>query len=120
MTRSCKSCIHRQVCEIYDVTNESLEAIGCVHFLDAADVAPKTEVDSMPTKKDYFYVKENGEIINLTARTEARKLLSDLKKAVHDKAVYSYSKEMYPYINLKVFDAIIADYLKRLEGKNNG
>ena len=50
----------------------------------------------------------------------ARELLSDLKKTVHDKAVYSYSKEMYPYINLKVFDAIIADYLKRLEEKNNG
>ena len=57
-----------------------------------ADVAPKSEV--------------------------AREILSDLKKAVHDKAVYSYSKEMYPYINLKVFDAVVADYLKRLEGKN--
>ena len=44
MTRSCKSCIHRQVCEIYDVTNEPLEAIGCVHFLDTADVVPKSEV----------------------------------------------------------------------------
>ena len=43
MVRSCKSCIHRQVCEIYDVTNEPLEAIGCVHFLDAADVVPKSE-----------------------------------------------------------------------------
>ncbi len=54
-----------------------------------ADVAPKSEV--------------------------AREILSDLKKAVHDKAVYSYSKDMFPYINLKVFDAILQDCLNKLE-----
>jgi hypothetical protein len=50
------------------------------------------------------------------AKTEvARKLLSDLKKAVHDKAIYTYSKELAPYVNLKVFDAVIGDYLNKLE-----
>lgn len=75
-------------------TGYQSRAIQAVRDVPTADVAPKSEV--------------------------ARELLSDLKKAVHDKAVYSYTKEMYPYINLKVFDAVIADYLKRLEEKKYG
>lgn len=65
------------------------DTIEMVENADEADVVPKSEV--------------------------ARELLSDLKKAVHDKAVYSYSKEMYPYINLKTFDAIVAEYISRLD-----
>ena len=90
-----------------------------------ADVAPKTEVDELRAEIEKLTINMNA--YGLAAKrlaeekTEvAKELLSDLKKAVHDKAVYSYTKEMYPYINLKVFDAVIADYLKRLEEKNNG
>jgi hypothetical protein len=52
---------------------------------------------------------------DVAPKTELAKMLSDLKKTVHDKAVYSYSKDMYPYINLKVFDAIVAEYISRLD-----
>ena len=93
----CKNCIHEKVClhraniqtDTYAYMGVKYDTEKCEHFILSADVAPKSEV--------------------------ARELLSDLKKTVHDKAVYSYSKEMYPYINLKVFDAILQDYINKLE-----
>jgi hypothetical protein len=89
----CKDCIHNAVCKYGEARSNGLYCTGekCKQYQSTADVAPKGEV--------------------------ARELLSDLKKTVHDKAVYSYSKEMYPYINLKTFDAIVAEYISRLEGK---
>ena len=54
--------------------------------LPTADVAPKSEV--------------------------AKELLSDLKKAVHDKAVYPHNEE-FAFINLRVFDTVIQSYLKK-------
>lgn len=35
------------------------------------------------------------------------KVLSDLKKQIHDKAVYPNCHGVEPYISLKVFDAVI-------------
>jgi hypothetical protein len=60
-----------------DVKDECLEEI---ENMPTADVAPKSEV------------------VNI---------LSDLKKEIHDKAVYPHLSGVEPYISLKVFDAVI-------------
>lgn len=78
--------------DTWGVTN--VNEVGIAFDKATADVAPKSEV--------------------------AKEILSDLKKTVHDKAIYTYSKELAPYVNLKVFDAVIADYLRRLEEKKYG
>lgn len=47
----------------------------------------------------------------------AKEIVSDLKKIVHDKAVHPHSAGVDAYISLKVFDAILQEYVSRLEGK---
>ena len=46
----------------------------------------------------------------------AKVILSDLKKAVHNKAIYSRSAGIPHCIPLKVFDAIVNDFVKRYTG----
>jgi hypothetical protein len=45
------------------------------------------------------------------------KALLEFKKRVHDKAVYPNSQDVPAYISIKVFDAILQDYVSKLEGK---
>lgn len=40
-------------------------------------------------------------------------LLSELKKEVHDRAVYPCSQEMHSYISLRAFDGIIQKYINK-------
>ncbi len=48
----------------------------------------------------------------------ARDILSDLKKAVHNKAVYSNYRDVESFVNLKVFDVIIQSYIKKYAGSD--
>ncbi len=48
------------------------------------------------------------------------KLLSDLKKRIHDSAVYPYNSGVSAYITLNVVDAIIRDEMKKRMGDRNG
>ena len=89
-------------------TGYQSRAIRAVRDVPTADVAPKSEVERL-----YYNLQAVLEERAETKQEVAREILSDLKKAVHDKAVYSYTKEMFPYINLKVFDAIIQNYLMK-------
>lgn len=41
--------------------------------------------------------------------------LLELKKQVHDRAVYTNSQDIPNYVNLKVFDAILQNYLNSLK-----
>lgn len=76
----------------------------------------KARMNSLPSYCQVISEEKAIELGKEYGRQEAaREILSDLKKAVHDKAVYSYSKDMYPYINLKTFDAILAEYISRLD-----
>ena len=43
----------------------------------------------------------------------AKEILSDLKKAVHNKAIFSHSQDIPHYIQLKILDAILQDYVKK-------
>ena len=59
----------------------------CIDMTPTADVVPKKEITNV---------------------------LSDLKIAVHNKAMHSYAKEVPSYVYLKVFDAIIRDFIKNI------
>lgn len=72
-----------------------VKAVGMEAVIEAlnrqptADVVPKSEV--------------------------AREILSDIKKQVQNKMVHAVSKDEYSYINIKVFDAILQNYLNNLK-----
>jgi hypothetical protein len=89
---TCKDCIHEKVCVIKAFPdafeNTQWDKAPCDHFKSTADVVPKKEIANV---------------------------LGDLKIAVHNKAMNSYAKEVPSYVHIKVFDAIIQDYLNKLE-----
>lgn len=89
----CKDCIHNEVCDrLYELNGiPKIGGTDCGCFKDKSDVAPKSEV--------------------------ARDILSDLKKAVHNKAVYSNYRDVESYVNLKVFDAVLNDFIRRYESE---
>ena len=49
-------------------------------------------------------------------KKEVANVLSDLKKAVHNKAVYSNYRDVEHFVTLKVFDAVLNDFVKRYTG----
>ena len=46
-------------------------------------------------------------------KTDIEHTLSDLKKEIHDKAVYSKTQGINPYISIRTFDAILNNVLKK-------
>ena len=54
-------------------------------------------------------------------RTDERdyflKALSDLKREIHDKAVYPETRSVKPYISLKVVDAIIINKMEEIKNE---
>ncbi len=44
---------------------------------------------------------------------ETCKALLELKKQIHEKAIYTNSQDIPNYINLKVFDAVLNNYVKK-------
>ena len=68
-------------------------------------------------------LKDNNEhlaVMLMEAKAEVvKEVLSDLKKAVHDKAVYPHIPDGYDFVNVKVFDAVLNNVLiKYTEGAN--
>jgi hypothetical protein len=55
---------------------------------------------------------------DVVPKKEIANVLCDLKIAVHNKAMHPNAKEVPSYVYLKVFDAILQNYLKRLEEKH--
>lgn len=92
---TCKECIHEKLCVIKAFPdafeNTQWDKAPCDHFKSTADVVPKKEIANV---------------------------LHDLKIAVHNKAMHPNAKEVPSYVYLKVFDAILQNYLKRLEEKH--
>ena len=120
-------------------------AIKCVKTINTADVVPKSEVEGLITlnsqleavvfgqRKEieslekalrnslpsYCQVITEEKAISLGKeygrREVARDILSDLKKQIHDKAVRPHNAGIDAYISLKVFDAILQNYLNNLK-----
>lgn len=86
---------------------EKIFPIGLIHdgnyTINAKAI--KMAVDMMPTA-------------DVVPKKEIANVLSDLKHKIHDKAVRPNNAGIDAYISLKVFDAILQNYLKRLEEKN--
>lgn len=90
----CKDCIHYGICSPYVSPCESFpEVDGCLAFEAGDDVIPKSEVV---------------------------KILSDLKKELHDKAVYPQREGFNTFIYLKVVDAIFKRYTNRYTNGKRG
>lgn len=49
----------------------------------------------------------NAPTADVVPRAELEHTLSDIKRQIHDKAVYPEARSVKPYISLKVVDAII-------------
>ena len=94
----CEDCLHYNIClesqylRIIIAGNKADER--CKWFKSAADAAPKSEA-----------------IIEV---------LSDLKKEVHDKALYAQCRDSPSYVTLREFDAIISNISNRLYEKARG
>ena len=75
-------------CIHYKVCAWCFEADNCAFFETSADVVPRSEII---------------------------KVLSDLKKEIHDKAVYPNISGVDSYISLKKVDAILSEYMNDTE-----
>ena len=53
-------------------------------------------------------LRENG----WCKQSEVVKILSDIKRRIHDHAIYPHGAGINPYISLKLVDAIIHDMIK--------
>ena len=81
-------------------------------------------INNMPWKMDsaseitkfiFLSTVEEAPTADVVPKKEIANVLCDLKIAVHNKAHYNHVQEVPSYITLKVFDAVIRDYLNKLE-----
>ena len=65
----------------------------------------KNELNDMPTAE-------------VVAKGEVMKILSDLMKLIHDRAVYPHNAGIKPYISLGEIDAIIEKEISHIKGED--
>lgn len=80
MARRCGNCIHKNVCDLYDIVQDPTHAIGCGNFLDVADVVPKSEVERL----------ENA--YSRAIRKSDKKAIASIQKAKQDVASEIFSE----------------------------
>ena len=103
---------------------DAIEILAEIEYAPKADVVPESEVERLQNILDsyalqYGTVMDKHVIIERARAEEAKQVLSDLKKQVHDKATYPHNSGIDPYMSLKVFDAILNNIIKKYsEGKN--
>jgi hypothetical protein len=56
-------------------------------------------------------------IADVVPKSELEHILSDLKKQIHDRAVYPETRSVKPYISLKVVDAIINNKMEEFRNE---
>ena len=66
--------------------------------------AVKIAIDTTPT-------------VDVAPKSEVEHTLFDLKKEIHDKAVYPEARSVKPYISLKVVDAIIINKMEEIKNE---
>ena len=98
MARKCENCIHDKACNMWAVDSgiPFVNADTCEHYKPTIDGALKSA-----TEKPMF---EN-----------TKHILLYLKRDIHNKATYPETQGISPYISLKVFDAILQNYLNNLK-----
>lgn len=95
----CKDCIHAR----------NMPLGLCYLHTEPYDNAKGYKGDAVCVEpNDFCSYGERREWKQLVAATEILKyIFSDLKKEIHDNAVYPHCHGVEPYISLKVFDAVI-------------
>jgi hypothetical protein len=53
--------------------------------------------------------------VDVVPKSEVTKTLSDIKRQIHEKAIYPHNAGIKPYISVREVDAIIQDKLKHME-----
>ena len=83
---------------------EALKSMASVQYLDKQNtiLGVVSSIENFPTA-------------DVVPKSEVEHILSDLKKEIHDKAVYPYSRDMLPYISIKAFDAILQTYINQYD-----
>lgn len=89
------------------------DAIDAIENAPTADVVPRAEL-AVRSFQDAATIYDLQKKLVVATET-LRYILSDLKKKIHDRAVYTNSQDIPNYINLKVFDAILQNYLNNLK-----
>ena len=82
-------------------------------YLLARDCAEMISKELDVSLSDVVDVLVNVPVGDVIPRSEVNKLLLDLKKEIHDHAIYPHGAGINPYISLRVIDAIIQDALKK-------
>lgn len=73
------------------------------------------------TIKEVSWRGEQAEVVPIQIiESTAIEILSDLKKEIHEKAVYPQCRDIPAYVTLREFDAIIANLSNRLYEKSKG
>jgi transcription initiation factor IIE alpha subunit len=121
MARRCGNCIHKNVCELYDIVQDPTHAVGCGNFLDTADVVPKSEIEELKAIiADHKASEERWEELYSNTKTEvARKIIKDLVKFADDKErQMSFHGDSVWYIDADDVTDFIAELKKKYtEGK---
>jgi hypothetical protein len=50
---------------------------------------------------------------------DVSKALLDLKREIHDKAIYPHGRDTYAFINIKTFDAILQMHINKYAEEDN-
>ena len=85
MARRCGNCIHKNVCELYDIVQDPTHAVGCGNFLDTADVVPKSEYDEVLSSWQKIHDSYDADCIEhyKYGRAEvAREIFEEIEKVV--------------------------------------
>lgn len=108
--RRCEDCIHQFVCK----HKTYIQMENCEHFAESEDGMRGFLIHELG---NMYFLLAYGDRKN--ANLAAKEILSELKKAVHEKAVQPGIIDVKPYILLKEFDAILTNMSKAIfeEGK---
>ena len=86
-----------------DKVMQEINRIGGHNLCEWETIGVKALIDRQPT-------------VDVAPKSEvAKNALFELKKLIHNKAVYTNSQDIPNYIQLKVFDAILQNYINNLK-----
>lgn len=115
----CKDCIHNEVCDrLYELNGiPKIGGTDCGCFKDKSDVAPKSEVVELEKTlakclPSYCQVMTEKKVMEIGRSQGAKTALLELKKQVHDHAVYPHNAGIDAYITLKAFDLVLNNFMK--------
>ena len=78
---------------------------------ETADVVPRAEL-AVRSFHDAVTIDDLQKKLVVATET-LMYILSDLKKEIHDRAVYPHNAGISPYVSLKVVDALISNLMSR-------